>query len=136
MCKRRNYTDFSWINDKRAECNERVILLIQNETEIAEKEQKTFIFVLYDYVRLRKKIKHGEVFSHLSFYYDLFQYTNPSRILTEEEKQKYKIDDWENEAKILSTDVIVEYLGARKGDIISTIKSERRPPVLSYRLVI
>lgn len=142
MCKRRGYSDFTWLTEKTATSDGVFIYLVTDfaflGTLLENDESPTSekIYVLYDFLRMKKKIKVGQVFSHFDFLYDPLKQNPPMRLLTEEEKRLKVLDTWEAEAKIYTTDVIAKYFNAKPGDVFEILKSDRKPLVLCYRLVI
>lgn len=141
MCSRRKYKQFIWNTDNCAITDTKTICLINNIEDlenINQLNESSLIYVLFDYLKMKKKIKNSsiEIFSHFDFLYDPFIQCPPMRLLTDEEKQKKVLNTWEMEPKILVSDIICRYFGAKKGDVFKTLQKDRIPIIVTYRVVV
>jgi DNA-directed RNA polymerase subunit H (RpoH/RPB5) len=140
MCKRRNYSEFTWISETCA-TSEKKVWLITDFAALDEfheqSQEEAEIVVLFEFLKMRRKVKRpAELFAHVDFVYDPLSQSPPMRLLSESEKKTKVLDNWELEAKILSTDIISRYFDAKKGDVFETIQKDRIPTIQTYRLVV
>lgn len=145
MCLRRGYGKIEWdtLTIARTQDYTTWIYIIESIDKIGTiSPDGKKILVLFDFIRMRKFFKsflgEAELFCHLDFVYDPMSQSPPMRLLNEEEKETKKInkENWEVESKILESDIIARYFGAKKGDVFEVIKNDRNPKTITYRVVV
>lgn len=137
MCERRGYKELIWSGSTALSKDELVcvsLIEIGTDLENTTSEGQIKIFVLFDFLPMKKALQkllvEGEFWSHYDFLYDPFSQGVPMKLMKSPGKDRTM------EPKILSSDIIARYLGAKEGDVLEVLKTDRNPVTCTYRIVI